>query len=159
MKDAFFSLLWISRPCLPIRALQVWSDEGCCTVREWWREHPLLPSPWEDGLPGGEGRCKYPPHILLLRLRFPCKRRSLMGLVKSAQGAMAQSSPAESPPSSGSQALTAPCAPRTQKADVDFEGDSDLAPGRPSIKLLGNYSARPCHPRDRGEPASHGGGR
>lgn len=83
-----------------------------------------------------------------------------MELVKSAQGAMAQSSPAESPPSAGPQALTALRAPRTQKAvDVDCEGDSDLAPGRPSIKLLGNYSARPCHPRGRGEPASHGGER
>ena len=85
-----------------------------------------------------------------------------MEAVKSAQAAMVQSTPATESPATprGSQALTVPCVPRTQKAaNFDFEGDSDLAPVRPAVKLLGNYSAQPCNRRGRGEPASHGGGK
>lgn len=55
----------------PVRALQVRSDEGGHGVRESWRERPPILSPWEGGLPGGGGRCEYPPHTPLLRLQFP----------------------------------------------------------------------------------------
>lgn len=37
-------------------------------------------------------------------------------------------------------------------AEFDFEGDLDLAPIRPAIKLLGNYSAQSCNRP--GSPAS-----
>lgn len=38
----------------------------------------------------------------------------------------------------------------TQKAaEFNFEGDLDLAPIRPAIKLLGNYSAQLCNPLGR----------